>query len=399
MGHTSLFRLQLAKPLDLTRTAIRGGSPSTIAKFVALVVLVFCFHVAKAQSNEWAWMGGSTTEGSSGVYGTQGTAAPQNVRGSRSDAVTWTDQKGDLWLFGGVGFDSAGNNGDLNDLWEFSPSTNEWTWVGGTSTLPGSGTVAGGTYGILGTPAPSNLPSGRAGGVGWTDANGNLWMFGGSSVNDLWEFNPTTKEWTWMGGSQVPSQAGVYGTLGTAAATNVPGSRSGAVGITDAKGNFWMFGGVGLDATGLLGNLNDLWKFSPSTNQWTWIGGANAVDQLSVPGTLKQPAVGNVPAGRNGAVGWIDGGGTLWIFGGSGLSSAAAPVASQLNDLWEFNPTSEGVGMDGRLDLESNDCAKPTRRLRRPADTKCDEHSGKPTICLRLDRYPRTSLDVWGIGV
>jgi hypothetical protein len=58
-------------------------------------------------------------------------------------------------------------------------------------------------------------------------------------------------------------------------------------------------------------SLNDLWKFSPSTNQWTWVSGANAVNQLSVPATLQQPAVGNVPAARNGAVGWIDGSGNI----------------------------------------------------------------------------------------
>jgi N-acetylneuraminic acid mutarotase len=65
--------------------------------------------------------------------------------------------------------------------------------------------------------AASNLPSGRDGGVGWTDSNGNLWMFGGfnyaaapitgylQNFNDLWEFSPSTKEWRLMGGSQIPN--------------------------------------------------------------------------------------------------------------------------------------------------------------------------------------------------
>jgi hypothetical protein len=31
----------------------------------------------------------------------------------------------------------------------------------------------------------------------------------------------------------------------------------------DASGNFWLFGGLGMDSTGTLGYLNDLWKFEP----------------------------------------------------------------------------------------------------------------------------------------
>ena len=37
----------------------------------------------------------------------------------------------DNLLFGGGGYDSAGVDGGLNDLWEFSPSTGMWTWFNG----------------------------------------------------------------------------------------------------------------------------------------------------------------------------------------------------------------------------------------------------------------------------
>ena len=36
--------------------------------------------------------------------------------------MTWSDGKGDLWLFGGYGYDGNGNLGLLSDLWVFSPS-------------------------------------------------------------------------------------------------------------------------------------------------------------------------------------------------------------------------------------------------------------------------------------
>ena len=77
-----------------------------------------------------------------------------------------------------------------------------------------------------------------------------------------------------MGGSNtVPTvldsecgQAGVYGTLGTPAAGNIPGGRDGAATWTDSSGNLWLFGGFGFDANGTMGYLNDLWEFNPSTN-------------------------------------------------------------------------------------------------------------------------------------
>jgi len=40
----------------------------------------------------------------------------------------WTDLNGNLWLFGGQGFDSTGN-GTLNDLWEFKGG--QWIWQKG----------------------------------------------------------------------------------------------------------------------------------------------------------------------------------------------------------------------------------------------------------------------------
>ena len=58
--------------------------------------------------------------GNAGVYGTQGIASVSNTPGARSDAVSWTDNAGDLWLFGGRQQDSNGD-GMLNDLWRYQP--------------------------------------------------------------------------------------------------------------------------------------------------------------------------------------------------------------------------------------------------------------------------------------
>ena len=44
------------------------------------------------------------------------------------------------------------------------------------------------------------------------------------------------------------AQPGVYGTLGIAAAGNIPGARDSAATWTDSNGNFWLFGGEGADS-------------------------------------------------------------------------------------------------------------------------------------------------------
>jgi N-acetylneuraminic acid mutarotase len=303
---------------------------------------------------EWTWMSGSTTVGTFSSCGSLGTASQGNDPGGRSLAASWTDHAGNLWLFGGEGADSTGAGGYLNDLWEFNPSTNEWACIGGDVALPSGTNAAPGVYGTLGTPAQGNVPGGRVAAVTWTDANGNLWLFGGYSTtlgyyNDLWEFNRSLNQWAWMSGSNTPNQSGMYGNLGAAAQGNTPGARAYAVSWVDMKGNLWLFGGIGYDSAGIQGNLNDLWEFSVTTGQWTWVNGANAVDQLPVPGTLQTPAPANVPAARNQAVGWTDSKGNFWLFGGIGINYTVGPgVGIGLNDLWEYDPnTNEWAWMSG----------------------------------------------------
>ena len=92
-----------------------------------------------AVAGQWTWMSGSSTlgsgQGQSGMYGTLYMPAPTNVPGGRWGAPSWIDNSGHLWLFGGFGYASNAIFGYLNDLWEFNPSTNEWTWMGGSTTL------------------------------------------------------------------------------------------------------------------------------------------------------------------------------------------------------------------------------------------------------------------------
>jgi N-acetylneuraminic acid mutarotase len=290
----------------------------------------------KFDGKNWTWVSGANVPGQMGVYGTQGAASSSNMPGARDRSTTWTDRNGNLWLFGGGGRDSVGTSGGLNDLWKFDG--NAWTWVSGSSTVDQSG-----VYGTQGTAVPSNVPGARVAAISWIDSSGNLWLFGAvfgfdfsrtlGSLNDLWKFDGTN--WTWISGSTTINQSGVYGTLGMASPSNIPGARGGSASWIDRNGNLWLFGGSGLDSTGTGGSLNDLWKFDG--NNWTWVGGSNTVNQSGVYGTKGTPSPSNVPGGREGLISWTDAGGNFWLFGGVGFDSTGAQDA--LNDLWKFDGT------------------------------------------------------------
>ena len=288
----------------------------------------------KFDGTSWTWVSGSDTFSALGVYGTMGTASPTNVPGARDAAVSWIDNSGNLWLFGGSGLDSAGTNDLLKDLWKFD-GTN-WTWVSGSSLTKQTG-----VYGTKGTAASSNVPGARTGSVSWRDSSGNFWLFGGTGIdsagtydvlNDLWKFDGTN--WTWVSGSNLGGQAGVYGTKGTAASSSVPGARDYLVSWTDKNGGLWLFGGAGLDSTGANGSLNDLWEFDGSN--WTWVSGSDVAGQAGIYGTKGTASSSNFPGGRLGFVSWTDKSGNLWLFGGGGLDATGA--RGFLNDLWRLAP-------------------------------------------------------------
>ena len=82
--------------------------------------------------------------------------------------------------------------------------------------------------------------------------------------------------------------------------------------------------------------LNDLWRYDPATDQWTWVSGADTINQVGVYGTEGVPDAVNVPGGRRDSISRIDSAGNLWLFGGFGRGSAT--TTGYLNDLWRYDP-------------------------------------------------------------
>ena len=212
-----------------------------------------------------------------------------------------------------------------------------WTWVKGSKRVPSFP-----EYGATGNSAPGNLPGGRKDFVSWQDAAGMVWIFGGRGnaqaanayLNDLWKYDPATNVWAFIRGSKSVNDIGNYGVKAVSSLNNQPGSRIGACSWTDALGNFYLFGGYGYATTGIPGRLNDLWKYDPVTNQWTWINGSNVIDITAVYGALAIADPANTPGARSSATTWFDGTGNAWIFGGRGFANAGL---GYLSDLWKYN--------------------------------------------------------------
>jgi N-acetylneuraminic acid mutarotase len=379
---------------------MRIGKPRLLSSSLLGTFLVLAFFMLSAAAqttapNEWTWMGGTGTLPANcpstynpcywpGVYGTLGSAASGNFPGGRDSAATWTDSSGNFWLFGGAGFDANAAGGILNDLWEFNPTKSEWTWMGGSSTLPascaGSSTVScgqPGVYGTPGTPAAQNIPGGRNAASYWTDGDGDFWLFGGAGfdasgnfgeLNDLWMFNPVANSWTWVAGNSTVGsnggQPGVYGTLETPSAANIPGGRDDAATWIDKDGNLWLYGGEGFDGQGNYGQLDDLWEFNPVANEWVWVGGNSTLPALctsnggnngycgwpALYGALGVPAAGISPGSRVAAAGWTDKDGNFWLFGGLGSVFSDSLDFAEIDqyDLWELNPfTNQWAWMSG----------------------------------------------------
>lgn len=285
-------------------------------------------------TNQWTWVKGDSTADQPGIYGIQGTASHTTMPGARYGSRTWTDSNGNLWLYGGYGFNSTGS-GILNDIWKYDPATNQWTWLKGDDTIEATA-----VYGTKGISNAANQPGSRYVSSSWNDADGNLWLFGGygydenntGSLSDLWKYDPSSNNWTWISGDSLIDQAGRYGTKGAPSATNNPGARYVSSSWTDKNGDLWLFGGYGMDVS-TTGYLNDLWRYRPSTNQWTWMKGDNSIDNMGVYGIQGLPDPANKSGARTGSVSWTDGSGNLWLFGGYGFDGASTGV---LNDMWKI---------------------------------------------------------------
>lgn len=284
--------------------------------FILCWATVFC---ANGQSGMWTWMHGPNTPNDLGNYGTMGVASPTNVPPPRYQAAYWADTNGNFWVFGGSDFNT---NFTMNDLWKYDIATNMWTWMHG----PQFGNNMVGNFGTQGISSPLNIPPARGWGANcWTGSDGHLYLYGGSnfgsSFDDLWQYNISTNEWTWIHGNTIGPVTPIYGTKGVPSPTNTPGSRQECKSGWTTPNLLWTFGGD---------DNNDLWSFDLSTHLWTWEAGDAFIGSLGNYGIKGVAAPTNAPPGRFSYTKWKDSKGHFYIFAGYGNFN-------QLNDLWAYD--------------------------------------------------------------
>jgi len=289
----------------------------------------------------WTWIAGNNLVNSRGSYGDLGVTSLQDNPGARSAHAYCSDGKGNLWIFGGNGYDAAGSWYELNDLWKWDGHA--WTWLSGSKIV-----LQKGSYGQQGVPAADNVPGARSGASLWCDSLGNVWLFGGygmdeqtmsGSLNDLWKWDG--ENWTWISGGKKRVSAN-YGAKGVASSANIPGSRHAAASWIDKENNLWLFGGYGTDKDDHSGKLNDLWKWDGE--QWTWMAGPNTTNSPGHYGTIGVKSIDDFPSARSNSLTWRDADGKLWLMGGEQTITKNDGInvttkTSGLNDLWVWDDT------------------------------------------------------------
>jgi len=65
-------------------------------------------------NNQWTWVNGNSTVNSAGNYGILKTANPANSPRSRRNAISWIDNFGSFWIFGGQTYQTPSSEGVHN---------------------------------------------------------------------------------------------------------------------------------------------------------------------------------------------------------------------------------------------------------------------------------------------
>jgi hypothetical protein len=282
-------------------------------RFLFLISVCISFHLYRAQNSGWAWMKGDTIMNQPGVYGTQLVPSALNKPPYTYEGLEWKDVSGNFWLY------------DNEDLWKFNPSTLQWTWMRGTQGVQAA------PCGIKGVASPTNSPGTRGYGTfTWVDNANNFWLYGGGGSmgtrSDLWKYTISSNEWIWLKGDTTYFQNGIFGVKGVASSSNNPPALAESnAAWTDSNNNLWLFGG-----DGPMGIFNTLWKYSISTNEWTWMSGDSVANMNSSYGIKGISAPTNKPSSRWCYTKWIDNN-SLWLFGGSRYDGPT------LNDLWKYD--------------------------------------------------------------
>lgn len=303
VGGEMAYNPRVVNTIDMiTRGAIGGRVGSISWRDINGSFYIFGGQVSETslRSDLWRMIGGlwynlaPVTVSELGNYqGTYVAVGRNGYPACRQGASHWIDPDNSLWVFGGTTVSLNGSiSWPLNDLWRFrlenvdNRLTGIWTWMSGNRNTE------------QGNPR-SDVPAARTNAVSWT-YNNKYYLFSGklangTATNDVWMFDPQTRAWTQVNDNQEGSP------------DSYPFPRSGATLAYDSS-FMWVFGGRRTDDS----FLNDLWKYSPASGEWT-LESFNSLSNGSYP---RSPGLVGSPPARESGCAWIDSSGTFWLHSG-----------------------------------------------------------------------------------
>lgn len=118
-------------------------------------------------------------------------------------------------------------------------------------------------------------------------------------------------QWQYVKGGSYDPILPKYGILNQSHIYNSTGYRQGSA-TWSYNNEIYLFGGSGNYTTGSFGSYNynggvynDIWKFNPANNQWTWIKGSRQPDDPGIAGTLGLESPTAYPSARKNFTYWV----------------------------------------------------------------------------------------------
>lgn len=173
-----------------------------------------------------------------------------------------------------------------------------------------------GIYTVKGQERPVNKNPARYELALWIDSNDFVYYGFGHTKdnmfdNSVWRFNPHTKFWTWLKGSNVLDDIGNYTQSANGDHPEVF-ARSLFQYWIDKEDDFYIFGGWRGIACA------DFCRLSNDTLMWTFLAGTTSMNLPLFQGVYGTKGIGDnttVPKARYGAFFWQRNG-TFWMYGG-----------------------------------------------------------------------------------
>ncbi len=227
--------------------------------FLKYIMHIFFLLISfSASGQQWTNIGNVEyfDPGSMGYYEVLNEYSENNIP-QFDENITWNNHNESIYYF-------EVNN--RSRMWKYSIEKKQWKCIYDKESieLHSEG---------IGIESINNNPGIRRNSAAkWVDVDGNLWLFSGSELSDLWKYNIISNQWTHVNGS-IENGLGVYSDKGTPSPTAHPAARyqNGvtAISFLDNNNDLVMFRG---------GKSNDLWKYNTKNNLWTWIAGSNPDD-------------------------------------------------------------------------------------------------------------------------